>query len=284
MERPIFIMKNVSISQRAYSTGSHKYLQAIDINGKDTGIEAGIAPCRVKILGVFTKEKTGFNNTVLFGTCDEYGNSCSVECADGSKRVLTFALTHDNDISWAKKGAIYTQLQEFYHEGTKGYATGNHIHLEIGLGWQTKKYKDEHGNWCLKNLIAPDKVFWLLKGYSNICNKGLNGYSFPWTDNKTSILDTVTSPTVSSSKEETMRLKLKKGSIAPNRYPTRMTVNGAFNRTTYFIEVGDIVEISDMKSDTKGNVVCKISNCISNGKSTSVLNNRWFAFDKNYFE
>ena len=146
MEKPIFPMKYVSISQRAFTTGTHKNLEAIDMNGMDKGIDHGRASCYVKVLAVLEKSATGFNNTILFGTCDKNGVKTSVLCADGVARVLTIAMTHDNDISNIKVGQIFKQLEVCYQEGTVGQATGNHIHLEVGEDWQYKKYKDANGN------------------------------------------------------------------------------------------------------------------------------------------
>ena len=158
-EKALFPMKNVSVSQRAFSTGSHKNLQAIDINGEGTRIEHGRAPSYVKVLAVLEKSKTGFNNTVLYGTCDASGAKKAVLCADNIERILTFAFTHDNNISDIKVGQIFKQGEVCYQEGTTGQATGNHIHVEIGEGWQYKKYKDINGNWCLKNLVPAENVF-----------------------------------------------------------------------------------------------------------------------------
>lgn len=43
------------------------------------------------------------------------------------------------------------------------------------------------------------------------------------------------------------------------------------------------MDISDMKV-SGSNVVCNISNTFSDSSSTPALNNRWFVFDKDYFE
>lgn len=174
-------MKNVSISRKAFSVSTHKTLNAIDINGKDTTREYGRAPCRCKVLKVLPISSTGFANTVLFGTCDEFGRPANVLCADGQERVLTFAFTHDDKIR-VKESQIVEQNEVVYMEGKTGNATGNHIHLEVGQGWQYKKIKDKNGNFCLTNLLYAYKVFWLKEGWHKVVNFGLNGYKFSWID------------------------------------------------------------------------------------------------------
>ena len=231
VELALFPMKYVSISQRALTTGSHRNLEAIDMNGMDTGIDLGRAPCYVKVLKVLKKSTTGFNNTVLVGTCNAAGQKTAVLCADGIKRVLTFAYTHDNYIDDIKEGKVYKQLDAFYHEGTTGQATGNHIHLEIGEGWQYRKYKDKYGNWCLQNLISCEKVFWLLEGYHVVTNRGTNGYNFPWTSKGNNVPEM----------EDTMpfNFKITKGTFSNGKkYPTRATATSKYD-VKYSLNVGD---------------------------------------------
>lgn len=79
-------------------------------------------------------------------------------------------------------------------------------------------------------------------------------------------------------------MKCIKHTMGVDRYPTRATYNGPYNPNTYFINVGDIMEITDMMPDD-GEVICKIGTIYSpNGTTTNVLNGRWFMFDKDYFE
>lgn len=268
-------MKYISISQRCFTNGSHKNLEAIDMNGSDTGIDHGRAPCCVKVLAVLHKDITGFNNTVMYGTCDEKGNKAEVLCADGKKRVLTFAMTHDNYIKDIKVGKIYKQNEVCYQEGTVGQATGNHIHLEIGLGWQTRKYKDANGNWCLKDLICPEKVFWLLKGHNEVCNRGLNGYNFPWTDS---------GEVVESSSKTILKFKCIRGIPPKGIYPTQKNINGVLNITGLFINKDDVLLVDEMKQNIRHQTMCHICGCIANGKPSDKLNGLWFMYDKTRFQ
>ena len=183
MENVIFPMQTINITQRALDSYSHKGLEAWDIAGADTGIESAYAPCTVKVLAKLPYETTGFSNTVFFGSCDENGNPAKVLTENGQERILTFALTHDNNISDIPIGKIYKSGEKIYDEGTKGKATGNHIHMEIGEGWQYKKAKQSNGVWSIPNIVHIADVFYQLKDWNII--KRLNGYAFKTVDSRT---------------------------------------------------------------------------------------------------
>lgn len=167
MEYAIFPMQVINVTQRHYTAGSHKNLKAIDIAGKDTGIESAFAPFTCKLLN-----KAG-SNTAYFGSCDLQGNQAQVMCEDGVARVLTIALTHDNVVSDIKIGQIFRTGEKFYDEGTYGNATGNHIHLEVAEGWQTIK-KTINKVYQLPDALFPHQIFFTLKGWNSI--KKANGY------------------------------------------------------------------------------------------------------------
>ncbi len=182
---PIIPMKNVSISRRAFvKNTSHAYIDALDFNGADTGIEPVFAPCRCKILNILRYENTGFANTVILGSCDETGRPLAVKCADDKDRILSFAFSHDNVInSNVKINAILQQYEEFYNEGTKGNATGNHMHMEVCEGWAYNKVKTKRADngkydYHLPNLLHIPDILWINKDFHNIVNFGLNGYKF----------------------------------------------------------------------------------------------------------
>lgn len=176
MEYCIFPMRIINITQRALDSFSHKNLEAWDIAGKDTGIESAYAPCTCKVLSILSYSKTGFSNTVFFGSCDANGNPAKVLTNNGTARILTFALSHDNDISDISVGQIYKSGEKIYDEGTCGPATGNHIHLEVGEGWQYKKVKRADGVYSIPNIVHIEDVFFMLKGWNEI--KRANGYTF----------------------------------------------------------------------------------------------------------
>lgn len=190
MEYAIFPMKIISISQR-YSTG-HK---AMDIVGSGTGKEDLYAPCGLKVLKVLPRSTTNFFNTVLFGTCDANGNPAAVMCEDGVARILTIGCTHmdtsDFETFGYYEGKYYPSGSVFYREGNEGISTGNHVHLDVGLGWQYEKVQID-GGWHLRDTMIDDNktlignTFYQLQGFNTIGGQyGTNGYTFKTVNSRT---------------------------------------------------------------------------------------------------
>ena len=171
IEYAIFPQKIINITQRANSPFSHANLQAWDIADIDSKVQQAFAPCTVKVLA----KPTSNANTVLFGTCDDLGNPRAVMTENGM-RILTFGFTHDDYIGDIEIGRIYKSGEKIYDEGKAGYATGNHIHLEVASGWQFDKITDVYGHYRLRNITSIANIFYQLKGWNEI--KNANGYTF----------------------------------------------------------------------------------------------------------
>lgn len=90
---------------------------------------------------------------------------------------MTVMTMHDNDISNLKEGDIIKQGTVYYNEGTKGYTTGNYIHLAVGKGKFTGSgwYENEYGYWPINNQYDVYKALYLLDSI-NIINDG--GYNW----------------------------------------------------------------------------------------------------------
>lgn len=190
MEYAIYPMKTISMSQ-IYSTG-HK---AWDCNGQDKGKDYWYPPCRIKVLAVFPYGPTGFFNTVLFGTCDENGEPAAVMCEDGVARILTIGCTHIDTEDWNTFNYVAGETifdpadgKPCYREGFTGLDPnnpkhGNHVHMDVGEGWQYEKVKID-GGWHLKNTMLPDgrtligNTFHQLEGFNTIGNAGTQGVTF----------------------------------------------------------------------------------------------------------
>lgn len=201
MEYAIFPMQTISISQ-AYKEASHR---AWDINGADTGKNWWYAPCRVKVLAIFPYNfvtKTGFYNTVLFGSCDESGNQAEVMCEDGVARVLTFGCTHMDE---AEFNSMNYQVGNQYASGTACYCEGftgldennplhgNHVHMDVAVGWHYQRIYDEtnHYHFPEEYLLREDggtiigNCFHQLNGFNTVGNQGTGIYSFSSVSSRT---------------------------------------------------------------------------------------------------
>lgn len=154
----------------------------IDVTGSDTGVDywKDLMPNTCwKCAGAFGTRNTG--NTRFFWSCDENGNKKKVLCADGVARLLTLALTHSNRDF--KVGKIFKYEEVMYQEGTAGYATGNHIHVEICEGHVKTKVRNSKGGYNLKNMLRADRVLFLLSTYTTLVKSG--GLSWKKTDTVT---------------------------------------------------------------------------------------------------
>lgn len=159
-----FGMACLNITQGRFGGYSHANLNAYDLAGMDSGIDRWITWNDVEVIGIHEYSKTGFANTI---------------CFYDSLNDITLAMTHVNTIpSGCVVGKVYKSGETIYYEGTKGNATGNHIHLEIGQGRQTGKTKI-NGVWQLQNLINIEDYFYLDLSYTEERNNG--GYTFSYT-------------------------------------------------------------------------------------------------------
>ena len=173
MEKAVLMMDYLNITQGAGGDFSHKGDKAIDIAGKDSGIDPLKAPFTGTIKRIYEPSNGVWlesNEKVLY--------------ADGTIDYMTVLTLHDNDISNLKVGDVIKQGTEYYNEGTKGYTTGNHIHLAIGKGKFTDDgwYENEYGNWCINNQYDVYKGLFLLDTVKVINN---GGYKWVITDTLT---------------------------------------------------------------------------------------------------
>ena len=161
MEKPIFPCEYMRITQ-GYNEGTHKDSFAIDNAGKDTNISDIYAP----FTGIIKKIYTNDANEVWLESIDK------VEFPDGTIDYLTVLFAHDNDISNLFVGKRIKQGEIFYHEGTKGNATGNHCHIECGKGKYsgTGWYKNKSGYWSINNAKKPEECLWINNNIKIIYN------------------------------------------------------------------------------------------------------------------
>lgn len=178
MEKAVLMMDYLKVTQGANSSFSHKGDCALDLGGKDSGRDDLRAP----FTGV-VKRTYESCNAVWLESLEK------VKYADGTEDYMVIMTFHDNSITSLPVGKVIKQGDVYYQEGTKGYATGNHIHLSIskgkftGNGW----HKNEHGNWVANNQYDVHKALFL-DGKTKVLNDG--GYQ--WVKTESYKIDNVT--------------------------------------------------------------------------------------------
>lgn len=166
MEKPLYPSYYMRITQ-GYNTGTHMNSFAIDDAGKDQGIGKLRAPYTGTIKKIYQNDA----NEVWLESIEP------VEFPDGTIDYMTIMFAHANDVSNLFVGQKINQGEEFYSEGTKGNATGNHVHFECGKGKFTGTgwYEDSAGYWSIVNGKKVDECLFIDDSY-NLINTA--GYDF----------------------------------------------------------------------------------------------------------
>ena len=152
MEKPLYPSPYMRITQ-GYMMGTHQDSYAIDDAGSDSGIDFIVAP----FTGVIKKIYVGDANEVWLESSD------AVIYPDGTVDYMTMMFAHDNDISNLFVGKVINRGERFYEEGTKGNASGNHVHMECGRGKFTGSgwHKNTAGYWSINNGKNPTECLWI---------------------------------------------------------------------------------------------------------------------------
>ena len=166
VECVLFPMAVMNITQGINGRYSHQGDMALDLAGKDTGIDPIFMPCTMKV--VWKDPKIG---GVL------YESTAKVHMADGTEDYIHMMTLHDNKISDLAMGKTFKQGQETGDEGTAGKCTGNHVHLVFGKGKYTGGYpmvQNSYGKWVLPKQLDPRKVMFI----NGTTIKDDDGYDF----------------------------------------------------------------------------------------------------------
>ena len=152
MEKPIFPSKYMRITQ-GYEEGTHRDSYAIDNAGKDYGIDKIYAP----FTGIIKKIYTNDANEVWLESIEP------VEYPDKTVDYMNIMFAHADDVSNLFVGKRVEKGEPFYQEGTKGNATGNHCHIECGIGKFTDNgwHKNSSGFWSINNRKKPEECLWI---------------------------------------------------------------------------------------------------------------------------
>jgi hypothetical protein len=161
-----FGMETLNITQGRYNDFSHEGINASDLAGKDSGIEAFVAYTDFKVVQKFENQ---YGNGVTFQSVYK------ITFKDGREDYVTLLMWHDNYIGDVTIGEIIKSGHAMFGEGTSGYATGNHIHLECAKGKQyASSMLPDYGT-HLPNWTNIENVFYIGKD-QKVINNG--GYSF----------------------------------------------------------------------------------------------------------
>lgn len=162
MEKAKFPMPTMNVTQ-GYNEGAHKGTFALDLAGEDTGIDWVLAP----FTGTIKKTLSGsYGNWYWFESNEE------VLCANGEVTKLTCMFGHDNKIRH-KVGDVISQGENLCAEGTSGNATGNHCHLEVGIGpYVGTWYPNQYGIYMLYNSVKPNEYLCVPDNYAIIKDGG----------------------------------------------------------------------------------------------------------------
>lgn len=127
MQKALFFMNHLRITQDENGSYSHVGSKAIDWGGKDTGADVVFAPFDL----VVTRVRPRANGEVYVQSLEP------VLCADGTVNFISMVFIH-GDNKHLKKGQVFKQGEPFYREGGWGsnnpYKFGKHLHTEVAKG------------------------------------------------------------------------------------------------------------------------------------------------------
>lgn len=122
------------VTQGAGGSYSHKGTMAVDIRGLESGVRyAYYAPCTVKCLRTYSS-----SGQVMWQSTGK------VRCANGYIGVVTFVTCHDDTMD-AYPGLVVSQGSQLGNMGTKGNATGVHVHFQGAETADTTWTKNSYG-------------------------------------------------------------------------------------------------------------------------------------------
>lgn len=151
----VFPMEVCTITQGIMNAFSHRGLYAWDLAGRDANRCELFAPFDCEIVWKKpNRTRTGivFTNTTKVLT----------PRGEFAPRMLNVLLWHDNDTSDLWTGKFIQQGEKLYDEGIAGNATGNHIHLMVGIGLYDGSYplfRTRFLTWAVKNQVDPIGIF-----------------------------------------------------------------------------------------------------------------------------
>ena len=145
----IMPLKNISVSQKAGGSYSHAGTKNVDFE-----ISQNLyAPFDCKVVNKSTSYDAG--NRIIIESTNK------VNYSNGTYDYMTVMVCHDNNIDDMSMGKIIKKGTVFYHTGTYGKVTGEHVHMCVAKGKYAGMVKRSTGKWELKNSILPSDAFYI---------------------------------------------------------------------------------------------------------------------------
>lgn len=157
-QKAYFPSKKLSLSQGyGKKSSTHKYGYALDFAGKQNIY----APFDCKITKLYQpKDTKNHANTVWLTSTKK------VLCPNSYYGYLTVSITHPSEISSMKIGKTYKQNTKICTTNKMtGRATGEHYHLEAGLG-KNCGWEEIKGEWVMTNKVKPEQYLYVKKDSS----------------------------------------------------------------------------------------------------------------------
>lgn len=180
----ILPIRKISITQKAGGSYSHRGTKNVDF-GQSQNL---YAPFDCKVVKILNKVRDNGNQVVIESLKKVY-------YADGTYDYMNLVVAHDNDISDMYVGKTIKQGEVFYHTGTYGNVTGEHVHMCVSKGKYAGHYQNSYKKWELKNSILPSEAFFI-DGNTTI----IEGGGYEW-KKLTEIKPSVPKATISASGE-----------------------------------------------------------------------------------
>lgn len=140
-EVALFPLTVLNMTQDEGADFSHAGTYNIDLVG--TTLNAPLyAPCTIELIRSYPDA-----NGQVWQSVDE------VHLPNGELDYLCIFVAHDNLPPHSTIGSQVSQGVVFYHTGTAGYVTGDHVHLCCGQGQNGQLVQRSTGNWDLDNRI-----------------------------------------------------------------------------------------------------------------------------------
>lgn len=172
----------MNITQSINGSYSHMGTNAIDDAQANTGISNGYAPC--DMVCVATDYVNG--NAMFWQSVNP------VRTRNYGVTHIYMMVIHDNTAN-AYKGMTIAQGQQLFSEGTAGKATGNHNHIEVGIGQFKGMYVlNAYGVYMMPGNVNPADVFFI-DDTQIINGGGLNWTKIPTSSTSNNINSSVVS-------------------------------------------------------------------------------------------